>query len=172
MAIKFKYHGEQFTADTPEEAAKLLSILKEQDAAQAREQALKKAMRRLEGTGSLRNSLEGFAESIQNPWTLGIFNDFVGRLGARQKAVLSFLVARREATDEELRNTIGIASNQALAGVLSGISKQAAALGVPARTIFRFQNLRNAEGRRNIYTIADEFLETATHMSWPYTSPK
>lgn len=171
MAIKFKYRGEQFIADTPEEVVKLLAILKGQDAEMAREQALKKVMRRL-GGGTLRDSLEELAESVQNPWTLGTFNDFVGRLGARQKAILSFLVTHREATDEELRNTLGIISNQALAGVLSGISKQAAALGIPARTIFRFQNFRNAEGRRNIYTIADEFLETARNMSWPHTPAK
>jgi hypothetical protein len=76
-------------------------------------------------------------------------------------------VTRRRVTDEELRRALNVSGNQALAGVLSGISKQAAALNIPARAIFGFENLRNAGKRRSTYTVADKFLQIATDMNWP-----
>jgi hypothetical protein len=166
MAIKFKYRGVQYAADTPDEAAKLMSLLREQDNALVKEQAMKKALR----SAGVRtgNIIEELAEMVQNPWTPGVFTEFIERLGARQKTALAFLIERRQVTDVELRAELGLSNNQMLAGVLSGISKQAAAINIPARTIFHFQNIRNAEGRRNTYSIAEQFLEAASEMSWPH----
>jgi hypothetical protein len=166
MAIKLKYRGVQYTADTPDEAAKLMSLLREQDAALVKERAIKKAFK----VAGIRtgNVFEELAEMVKNPWTPGIFMDYIERLGPRQRTALAFLVDRRQVTDAELRAELDVSNNQKLAGILSGISKQAAAINIPARTIFRFQNLRTSEGRRNTYSIAENFLETALEMSWPY----
>lgn len=124
---------------------------------------------------ALKHGIIGAIEGIdvmveldaQTPWTPDIFISFVDRLGGTQKAVLADLVSRHRATDEELRKVANVPDNQALAGVLSGISKQAAALDIPARAIFCFENFRNAGKRRSTYTVSDKFARIAADMNWP-----
>lgn len=162
MAIKFKYGGIAFTADTPEEAARTMALLKEQAAAerQARIQAMLK-------DGRMEELHQHLLEGPGTPWTPNVFLGFIDRIGKTQQEVLKLLVSFRHVTDEELRACIKVPGNQALAGVLSGISKQAAALGIPARDIFSFENLRNAGKRRSTYKVAPKFAEIASQMNWP-----
>jgi len=167
MAIKFKYGGVLFTADTPEEAAKTLAILKERDAESARKMGWRRFMTKY---GSHADQMmASMDEELETPWTREVFLNFIDRLGSPQQAALAALVTRRRMTDEELRKELKVPGNQALAGVLSGISKQAAALGINARAIFGFENLRNAGKRRSTYHVADKFLQIARDMNWPQT---
>jgi hypothetical protein len=166
MAIKFKYGGVAFTADTPLEAAETLALFKKQDS----EAALKRARSRFfaEMSGGFLQKIDAhLVQEAERSWTPDRFISFIDRLRKPQKVVLAELVSRRQATDEELRNVAGVSGNQALAGVLSGISKQAAALNIPARSIFSFENLRIAGKRQSKYSIADKFLQIATDMNWP-----
>jgi hypothetical protein len=164
MAIRFKHGGVQFTADTAEEAAQVMALLKQQDAQEAERRAWNRATIMQGGPGALRAYI---AEEFQTPWTPEVFLNFVGRLGAQQKKALSLLVAHKQVSDEDLRVALNVPGNQALAGVLSGISKQAAALNIPARTIFSFENLRTGGKRRSTYSVSDKFLQIAVDMSWP-----
>jgi hypothetical protein len=161
MAIRFKYGGVSFTADTPEEAAQTMALLKERDAETSRQRSLARVGGRME---QLRASI---SEEAENPWTPAIFQSFIDRLGKPQQDALALLVTFRHVTDEELRASVDVPGNQALAGVLSGISKQAAALNIPPRDVFSFQNLRNGGKRRSTYTVSDKFLEIATQNNWP-----
>jgi hypothetical protein len=163
MAIRFKYGGVPFTVDTPEEAAKIIEALRQQDVLDAKRRALNRATIEQGGPGALL----AFIEEEYGTWTPGVFLRFVERLGPSQKAALALLVTRRSATDEELREAVKARGNQALAGILSGISKQAAALNIPARSIFGFENLRSAGKRRSTYTVADSFLQISREMNWP-----
>lgn len=160
MAIKFRHRGELFIADTPEEAIKMRALLKNHDA----ETRFKMQF------GSLMEQAQAVVELQQPIWTPESFIAFVDRLGAPQRAALAAMVTRRQVTDEELRKAVHVSGNQALAGVLSGISKQAAALGIPARAIFSFENFRHAGKRRSKYSIADDFLKIASDMNWPPAS--
>jgi hypothetical protein len=161
MAIKFKHRGEPFTADTPEEAAQMLALLKKQDADAAQNRVWARY-------GGKMEQIKAFiAEEAETPWNPEMFLSFIDRLGDPQQAALALLVTCRRVSDEELREALNVSGNQALAGVLSGISKQAAALNIPARSIFSFENLRNAGKRRNTYTVADKFWEIASSMNWP-----
>jgi len=174
MAIRFKHGGELFTADTPEEAVKLRALLKQQDVEKAFELAQKHAWNEMklhgEGLGAWRALLE--EEVMRNPWTPEVFLRFIERLGAKQRTALSMLVTRHSVTDEELREALNVSANQALAGVLSGISKQAAALNIPARAIFIFENLRTDGKRRSTYSVSDKFLQIAADMNWPFAPQK
>ena len=165
MAITFKYRGVSYTADTPQEAAETTARLKEQEAQSARKRGWSRFMSKY---GSEAEQLMSrMDEELESPWTPEVFQSFIDRLGPPQQAALAVLVTRRHVTDEELRKALKVSGNQALAGVLSGISKQAAALGIPARAIFGFENLRNAGKRRSTYSVADKFLQIATDMNWP-----
>jgi len=173
MAIKFKHGGVAFTADTPEEALRLSTLLKERDA-EAAQKRIAEYQKRAGEARFMTKYGDGFQqiiasmdEEMETPWTFEVFLSFIDRLGSPQKAALAALVTHHRMTDEDLRKALSISGNQALAGVLSGISKQAAALGIPARAIFGFENLRNAGKRRSTYTVADKFLQIATDMNWP-----
>jgi hypothetical protein len=166
MAIKFKYAGVSFTADTPEEAARTMALLSEQNAEAARQkqQARIQAMLKEGRTEEVHDHL---TEGPGTPWTPQLFLGFIDHIGKTQRDLLALLVSSRHVTDEELRACIKVPGNQALAGVLSGISKQAAALGINARDIFSFENLRNAGKRRSNYRVANKFAEIASQMNWP-----
>jgi hypothetical protein len=162
MAIRFKHRGELFTADTPEEAVRLRGLLKKQDEQDAKTHFVKNIM---DNTKERYREAEIRAAEMQ--WTPEVFLRFVERLGKPQQTALSLLVTRRHLTDDELRKALNVLDNQTLAGVLSGISKQAASLGIPFRAVYTFENFRNAGKRRSTYAVSNNFLEIATEMHWP-----
>ena len=166
MAIKFKHRGVAFTADTPEEAAKFLTLIKQQDEDEARRRWWNRDAISQGGVAGIQAFIE---QEIANDWTPELFFQFIESIGRRQQKVLSYLKERRQVTDEELRQELGVSSNQALAGILSGISKQAAALGIPARAVFSFENFRTDGKRRSTYWVSEKFLRIATDSSWPFS---
>ena len=142
------------------------ALLKKQDAEAERESAMKRFLLK-QGEFGL-DKIQLMAEiDAETPWTPDKFVRFIDRLGTPQQTALAALVRRHHVTDEELRKVVKVSDNQALAGVLSGISKQAAALDVPARAIFSFENFRNAGKRRSTYSVSDKFSKIAADMHWP-----
>ena len=69
-----------------------------------------------------------------------MFSDFVQAIGSSQTTVLVWLLQHTRATDATLRQAVGVASNKQLAGILSGLSKQAAACHLSAREVFTIEN--------------------------------
>ena len=101
------------------------------------------------------------------PWTGVKFFDFIESLGTTQRRVLRMLVENGKVSDEELKKALKLESNQQLAGVLSGISKQAARRDVPARMIFRIENEFTSGTSAKFYVVADEFRDIAQDSNWP-----
>jgi hypothetical protein len=147
MAIKVQ-HGEVFyIVDTPEEAVRIGTLLN------------RKTVNSDAGIDICATADK--ADATGTAWTPDLVRKFIERLGQSQQTALSVLIASQIASDEYLREAVGAADNQALAGVLSGISKQAAALGMSPRSVFSFVNLRNGGKRSNIYNISESFRENA-----------
>jgi len=167
MAIKFKHRGELFIADTPEEAVRMRALLKKQDEQDAKGCFVSGVM------ASIKEQYrEAEIRAAEMQWTPEVFLSFIERLGKPQKTALSLLVTRRHLTDDELRKALNVPDNQTLAGVLSGISKQAASLRIPFRAVYTFENFRNAGKRRSTYAVSNNFLEIATEMHWPSAPQK
>jgi hypothetical protein len=102
-------------------------------------------------------------------WTTKEFLEFTGRLRPAQRRLLARLLEFGPAllTDEKLRTDLGIAGNQALAGVLSGISKSALALNLePAKVYVSQRRYRKGKPLR-AYKIASGFLRAAKKLGWP-----
>lgn len=176
MSITFKYRGATFTADTPQEAADTLALLRRREAEEEsrkgeRKEEVEAFMRWKISQGSENmneaQALVGSFDESKFAWTRNRFEALINRLGHAQKTALALLVDRRNITDEQLRNALDVANNQALAGVLSGISKQAIALFIPPRAIFDFENIRVGGKRRSDYLVVDEFRKIAAEMNWP-----
>ena len=103
----------------------------------------------------------------RNPWTPRVFSAFVSAIGPSQTTVLAWLVRHTRATDAQLRQVVGVETNQQLAGVLSGVSKQAAACHLPAREVFTIENESKSGETTKTYVIARHFLEMAAAQNWP-----
>ena len=103
----------------------------------------------------------------RNPWTPRVFSAFVTAIGSSQTTVLAWLVQHTRATDAQLREAVGVKTNQQLAGILSGLSKQAAACHLPAREVFTIENESKSGETTKTYVISRHFLETATDHNWP-----
>jgi hypothetical protein len=101
------------------------------------------------------------------PWTEAILDTFLHSLGPDQKAILRILVTRSRATADELRAAVKVDNNKALAGIISGISKQASAIGIRARDVFGIENSRRSGVLSKSYFIADQFLRMAKTADWP-----
>jgi len=110
---------------------------------------------------------ERLSNGTMNPWTGSLFWQFIESLGEAQNCVLSLLVRKHKVTDEELRKVLKLDSNQALAGVLSGVSKQAGALNISARSVYTVEDERKAGELTKTYAIANDFLVIAGEMNWP-----
>lgn len=100
-------------------------------------------------------------------WNATLFSSFVESLGGTQKTILSLLVRNQKMTDVDLRAALELETNQQLAGVLSGISKQAGALNVPARSIYTVEDERKSGVLTRTYAIERYFGEFAKEMNWP-----
>lgn len=174
MSITFQYSGATFTVETPREVAELLAVLKKQEAEQVlqrkREQAdavIARYRKRFSDSMDQSAHQIGAYDEEQFVWTPDRFTAFVDHLGKTPKIALAFLLRKRSVTDEELRDALDLHGNQALAGVLSGISKQAKALFIPPRAIFDLENSRVGGKRRSDYLVTDEFRKIAAEMNWP-----
>ena len=167
VTVRFKFAGVSGSADTPEEAAKLLELLQAQQDEQDRHHALKRAERNMH-TGHLTE--ESLLEAYGNPWDGGVFLRYIERLGSPQKRVLEMLLSSERVTDEELRVALKLKGNQALAGILSGLSKQAGALNISAREVFEVENFRSEGKRRSTYKASPNFRQRASEMVWPNVS--
>lgn len=162
MAIRIQHGDLTYLADTPEEAAKLGALLKLTDARGHR------SVEELDGQhAGIIAEMAAAAATDQFEWTPELFGQYMDRLGEPQKAVLALIVEGRSVSDRFLREMLNISGNQSLAGTLSGISKQAAALSIPPRAVFTFENRRKAGKRQSVYYIADGFRKITGEMEWP-----
>jgi hypothetical protein len=84
-----------------------------------------------------------------------------------QERALGQLVRQHTATDEELRQFLNLETNKQLAGVLSGISKQAAAHDIAARSVYKIERESKRGTVTKTYLVALEFLQIANQMNWP-----
>lgn len=146
-------HGIDIECDTPDEAMEMLRRLSEE---------------RQEEYEFLQQSVELPAGTKRSHlWRVKTFQRFIEALGRPQIIALKELVQRVRVKDEELRNAVHVKSNQQLAGVLSGISKQAAALNIPARSIYTIENERQSGKVEKTYVVAADFWRMADKMNWP-----
>src|ERR1700686_4838792 len=130
LVIKIPHRGAFIECSTVDEAYELLKRLKADE---------KKAaiIRKTPGLATfgfgvefeeMQKAIHGSTET--SLWNRELFGTFIDNLGDSQKKVLALLVTRRKATDEEIRKVLKLDGNQALAGVLSGISKQAGIIDI------------------------------------------
>lgn len=102
-------------------------------------------------------------------WSDDDFAEFTNRIQLRQRRLLAKLLeyGTNLVQDVKLREHLDITSNQALAGILSGITKVALALSIEPERVYS-QRTRFMKGKpERLYRIASGFLRAAYAHGWP-----
>ena len=157
--IKFRYRGIEVECSTEAEAKSVLADIAEQD-----------EKRRVQNRSLLEVAIATVTDAEKrerNPWNVDLFWKFIESLGDSQELILKKLILKRSLNDKELRNLVGVKDNKQLAGVMSGISKQAAAHNIPARAVFKIENESKAGEVAKTYVVSLDFLRIANGMNWP-----
>jgi hypothetical protein len=168
--IRIERKGVIYTCDTVEEAERLGKLL------EGKSEGLQGGCVDLEASadpvadepaeGGLVFDLEASADPVADEpaefaWTPEICWRFYKRLGEPQQKLLHILVEQDYVSDEFLREQLGITTNQQLAGLLSGISKQALAIGIPPRKIFKIESIRRVGSRQSLYFVDHQLAAIA-----------
>jgi hypothetical protein len=104
------------------------------------------------------------------PWTPHDFTEFTTRIQWRQRRLLAKLLEHGSTTwlsSEKTRSFAHVSGNQALAGVLSGITKVAMSLDIAPERVY-LRTTRFKQGKpEHYYRVASGFLRAAAEHDWP-----
>jgi hypothetical protein len=164
VMIKITYKGKVIECSDAAESIEVLKYLDAEDKKKLVHEVKSPLAQHLEMVGFATTAM---STTVESPWTRELFWKFIESLGDSQQKVLGLLVGKHKVTDEELRKVLKLDGNQALAGVLSGISKQAGILNISARSVYTVENERKAGTLSKTYVAANEFMRIASEMNWP-----
>jgi len=103
------------------------------------------------------------------PWRVDEFTDFVARIQVTQRRLLHALLKKRGQSlpDWQLCGELGLSSNQALAGVLSGVTKVAKAMNIEPKRIYVQHTKYNQGSPERRYWVTSAFQKAADDADWP-----
>ena len=148
MAIKFKYGGRMWGADTPDEAIRLREELEARDAA-----AL-----------DAGQEPDHLTEAV---WTPDKVKDLLDGVGRQQQLFLKVLFDKHSATSTEIIKQLELKSEEAFAGVLSGLSKQLGKLGIKPWYLYAVHVTWDGKGKTRSFQLTSNFRWIAQQLGWP-----
>ena len=122
------------------------------------------ALQQLEGNKTVREL---------TPWTSEEFQNFTQRIHIPQRRLLAKLLEiapLQSMEDTALRDMLGLESNKAFAGSLSGISKVALMFGIEPRRVYVTNTIYRHSKPHRTYQITAEFAQAAARHKWPSKS--
>jgi len=151
LGIEFTHRGKRWRVDTVDEAVALRQRLEREDydAAKADPKIHRKLLR------------------AQAVWTADRFWDLLNGIGESQKRLLEALMGKREVDSTQLVKGLGLGSQIALAGVLSGLSKQLRSMGLSPTELYRVDTSWRENKRVRRFTLMPEFELAAQDAGWP-----
>jgi hypothetical protein len=147
LAIEFKHHGTTWRADTPEEAIALRNKLEE---------------------SAMRLVIEGDkADVLSALWTPDKFMDVINGVGDLQRRFLLVINENPMITSQELVGKMGLDSEVALAGVISGLSKQLKQLDISLNQVLGIEVKWTGKTKTRRFILDDFFRHAAAEQNWP-----
>jgi hypothetical protein len=143
MAIEFKHRGKLYRADTPKEAAELRSLLEKQDAD------------------------SGIHRAHSKFWTADQATELLNGLGGTQKRLLAILADGGSIESGVIVKALGLDSEIALAGVLSGLSKQVRKLEVNPHNLYSVEVEWEGRDKVRYFRIKEDFWRALNEIGWP-----
>lgn len=153
MAIEFKHRSKTYRADTPEEAVALRKLLEDQDRAIG-----------IYDDDSYTVDGEPVYKKV---WDTDTFMELMRNLGDLQKDFLAALFAKYQVPSTVIRKTLGIDSEVALAGILSGLSKQLKAMNLSSDDLYSVAVKWDGKKKKRMFTLNPDFMEAAIETGWP-----
>jgi hypothetical protein len=147
MAIRFEFNGETWEADTPGEAI-----------------ALREKLER-----STRFPSDPLREMDKQDrfWTPDRFMDVITGVGKLQHRFLMSIDEHPGITSGELMQHLGLNSEVALAGVISGLSKQLKQIGIEPKQTFQITVKWSGKKKTRTFILDDFFVSAGTEQNWP-----
>jgi len=140
-AIEFEHRGRKYRVDTPREAAELQALLERQDSERGRE----------------RSSL----------WSADKTLEFINGLGEAQREFLTVLSHSGNVASETMLDALRLPSAVALAGVISGLSKQARKLEVNPHDLYVVEVEWNGKKKARSFRMLESFRDSLIELGWP-----
>jgi hypothetical protein len=145
MAIKFEYNGTTYHVDTAAEAATLQRQLKQDEA--------------------LFGSYRGESSRI---WTADLAMDLINGIGELQKKFLAELANYGASVkSSDLVGKMGIDSEVALAGVVSGLSKLLRKMSINPTSLYRVDVTWKGKDKLRYFVLSSDFRDALTELGWP-----
>ncbi|HEY5027942.1 MAG TPA: hypothetical protein VIK39_06005 [Candidatus Angelobacter sp.] len=162
MAIEFEHRGKKWKTDTPEEAIRLRRELEELDAEEEQ-------FGELDLRGEYDEQLR-----IDTVWTPDIFWTFIGNIGRQQiETVKALLENPRGITSGKLAERLKLPNEMALAGVLSGLSKQLKKLNLKPAHLYSVNTRWIGENTKEREFVTQRAFDLAAEeVGWPEAERK
>jgi hypothetical protein len=141
VAIEFEHGGKKYRADTAKEAVDLQRLLEKRD-------------------------LDHGAHRIRH-WPTDVALGFVESLGEQQWKFLAALSQGASVPSEDMVKALGLDSEIALAGVLSGLSKQAKKMNVNPHNIYYVDVEWTGKTKQRYFRMMSDFLDAINELNWP-----
>ena len=147
VAIRFEFNDETWEADTPEEAVALRA--------------------KLEHTTRFPPDPHKELDKAERFWTPDRFFAVIGDIGDHQQRLLRAIAKQQGITSEELRKQLKLDSEVALAGVISGLSKQLKQAGVALRQVLAINVSWSGKKKTRSFLLDDFFWAIGSELGWP-----
>jgi hypothetical protein len=141
VAIEFEHAGKKWRADTAKEAIELRDQLE--------------AIER--GDTPTRRSI----------WDVGKVTDALNSLGKLQQQLLIYVYLNKVIKSYDLVVALNLPSEVALAGVLSGLSKQVREFGAEMKDVLRIDVTWQGKTKERKISISPDFQTAAEAAGWP-----
>jgi hypothetical protein len=147
VAIRFEFNGETWEADTVDEAIALRAKLEY----------------------STRFPPDPHKEIGEQAhfWTLDKFVDAINGIGKLQHQFLRAIWEKNGVSSSELIEQLGLSSEVALAGVISGLSKQLKQLNIEPNRVFRIEVKWTGKKKSRTFFLAEFFISAGVEHNWP-----
>lgn len=146
LAIEFVHRGKRWKADTPEEAIRLRQRLEAEDT-----HTVGPSDRWLDGGGL---------------WTPEVFATLLQTIGEKQKAAVSLMAEHVGIGTAELAKRLKLDSQTALAGVISGLSKQLKTLDLEPDNLYTIKTKWNGKKKEECFFLRESFRQAAEEAGW------
>jgi hypothetical protein len=147
VAIEFKHRGTLWRADTPEEAVALRNQLEKADKVYVREHEE--------------------MELLNEFWSPDRFMDVINGVGDLQRRFLLVVYKFPMITSAELVRQMKLDSEVALAGVISGLSKQLKQLDISLNQVLGIEVKWTGKIKTRRFILDDFFRHAALEQNWP-----
>ncbi len=144
MAIEFEHAGKTYRVDTVEEAVALRYRLEQHDV------------------------MHGSYSEQQRVWTPDLVMDLLNGVGELQKKFLSVLCQGECGyRSETIAENMGLDSEVALAGVVSGLSKQLRKMSIRTADVYRVDVHWNGKNKVRSFAVSPDFQDAVTELGFP-----